>query len=307
LTLANAAKVKVIVIGASHSTIISEKLKSMGHNVYSLCSPGWLLTTQSVELLLDSIKKIEGFDNAICVIDGISNVTYRFEQEEGITYPPVKLGGKYHMAGKVVSSSKEQLVTSLNKLKPILELLKGEKIFLPPLPRYLYTSCCDLPDHCEGVGSDEVASGMVKIAVSARKTVRDFVHARVSKIWVPDILSFLCDDVSTPDKIASGIKNLYAKDGVHLNVKGYDLVANNLHKIIENKIAASVCVSGRSSAGHAGQPKQYYWKGFISPVGSSRPTNMAAFHHNRPVGGGKSLSKQHNSNSHKPYHRGPKN
>jgi hypothetical protein len=275
----------IILIGASHLNIVAKELQNQGHTVTNLCIPGWTPTDGNVSRLVDSIKAVEGHGDAIAILSVLSNVSYRFEQEEGEFYLPIKMGGKYHLPGKIVSSTKEQIFSALGKLKPVFDLLKGEKIFLSPLPRYLYNPCCENQDHCTNIGSEGHAPSMVDISVRIRKHTRDYLHSRFSKVWVPDALSMLvpgCDDSAT---VAEGLSPISAADGVHLTRDGYVLMTQVVLSLIENKVAPSICVSGGRAGGASGrQGKTFYWKGFVSPVGSSRPDNMAAYHPNRVTG-----------------------
>ena len=233
-----------------------------------------------MDTVINRVKNIPGYENATVILDVLSNVAFRFEQDEGDTYLPIKISGSYHMAGKIVPSSREQLHSHLRKLQPLLEVLRGEKVFLNPLPRYLYTPCCELPDHCVGLDSDTHAESIVGDTVAIRKMVRDYLHCRVSRVWVPDMLTALAPGRTGCADIAVGLKNLFAKDGVHLTPGGYELYGSNLHNIVTSKLSASVCVSG-GVPGQGTPNKSFYWKGFVSPVGSSRPSSAASFHGNR--------------------------
>ena len=63
----------------------------------------------------------------------------------------------------------------------------------------------------------------------------------------------------------------------HDGANKYCEVVKNL---LDEKISAPISVSG------SGKPKEFFWRGFVSPTGSSRPTNLPAVHPNRAVGGG---------------------
>jgi hypothetical protein len=249
-----------------------------------MCIPGWTPTEANVSKLVDTVKEVPGYESAIVVLDVLSNVAYRFEQEEGESFLPVKISGKYHMVGTIVGSTREQIFTCLNKLKPLLEILKGEKIFVSPLPRYIYVPCCDAEDHCLGLGSELHAAGIIDIAGTVRKYTRDYLHSRVSRVWVPDVLPLLVPGSTKSGDIAIGLKNMAARDGVHLTVDGYDKLTVIVEDFLKSKISAADLVSGSSNVNKAVRNKTFYWKGFVSPVGSSRPTNMAAFHDNRTGG-----------------------
>ena len=195
---------------------------------------------------------------------------------------PVKIGGRYHLPGKIAGSSKEQIFASLAKLKPVFDLLRGDKIFISPLPRYTHTACCQIEGHCVGVGTVGHAANMANISNAVRKLTRDFLHSRVSKVWVPDVLGMLLPDQSTDSVIDDRLRSMYSKDGVHLTVEGYKVLTGIYDSLIANKMSVQNSVSGSSAV--SGRNKTFFWKGFVSPVGSSRPDNLSSLHKNRAIG-----------------------
>ena len=171
------------------------------------------------------------------------------------------------------------------KIQPVLNNFPGYKIVLPPLPRYLHNPCCTVPSHCEDIGTPEYASEILAKTIGLRKIVRDFVHTRISNVWVPDTLGDILEKGGTgsgtvPEQ-AESLRYFYAEDGVHMSREGPNVYAEIVHKLIDERITASNSVSGR------GSQKEFFWRGYVSTVGSSRPSNIASFHNNRKTGGGK--------------------
>ncbi len=88
---------------------------------------------------------------------------------------------------------------------------------------------------------------------------------------------YICDEVKDKDNIIVCLRESCAADGVHFTDEGYATLSSNIHRSLESRffkccqsMSAAASVSGRG-----GRPGNFYWRGFMSPVGSTRPKNMA--------------------------------
>jgi len=244
-----------------------------------VCTPGWTPTSSNIAILLEKLKKVPSIDEAVVVLDLVSNVVFRFEDLECL-YLPIKVGRQYHMAGTVTVCSKESLNSILNSLKPIFDLCGGHKIVLPALPRYLFDPCCSTVGHCIGMGSDGYATNLLSKGAAARKVLKDHMISRYANVTVPDTLSLMFPECVSPESLCVSLKQIFSKDAVHFTEAGYSILGEVVQTIVEEKSAGSL-VSGSSCTG---QSTVYYWKGFASPVGTARPVKQATFHGNRQLG-----------------------
>jgi hypothetical protein len=75
-------------------------------------------------------------------------------------------------------------------------------------------------------------------------------------------------------EIALSLKHFIKKDGVHFNDDGMKCLANALSSHV---VGLSSGASKQNSAGisvvSGGKQRTYYWRGFVSPVGTCRPAN----------------------------------
>jgi len=274
----------VIIMGGSHAKRLVAELRQREIEVIDLSIPGWTPTEDNIKKLVDKISKLGNLANTTAICDMLSNVTYRFEQFDGTLCLSVNLDGKWHMPGKVTTCPKEAVKHMLNQLKPIFDLLPGMKLCLPPLPRYLYTPCCTSRGHCMDLEKQHYAADLIGKSQAIRKTMRDHLHATVSRIWVPDIYGGMFPESRTAEELAESFGRYSCNDGVHLTPDGYGLLADVVKTTITEQAASFLSVAGRRGGE---KPRDYYWRGFVSPIGSERPTNHGAFHHNRNAGGGK--------------------
>jgi hypothetical protein len=271
----------IIIAGGSNCKRLATMLTEKGVNLVDLTVPGWTPTTSNLSRLQKQVSDLDPGQDSIFISDMISNVSFGFEQLNGSVALPVKSGGTYHMYGKVTVNGKDSTYHVLEKLLPIFSALPGLKIVLPPLPRYLFSPCCEDISHCEEILDANYAPELFEKVAGLRKIIRDFLHSRVSNVWVPDTVSKLAGEHTSVTGQVDGLRNIFSSDGVHLSSNGADRYANIVKVLVDEKISAPLHVSG------GGKPREFFWRGFVSPTGSSRPSNMSAVHHSRQPGGGK--------------------
>jgi len=261
----------LLVLGGSHSRILAAELGDRGYEIMDMSIPGWVPTDYNIAKLDEALSKIESIEKYTVVMDFVSNYVFRFEQMDGTLALPYKVGGRYHMLSKVSVCSKESLVTVLDKLNNVMGRLTGPKICLPPLPRYLHNACCEEEGHCEGVDLPTHAPDLLGKCQGIRKLVKEYMVSKYGGVWVPDTVQQLLPECSNLGSLANGLKDLYARDNVHLTKQGYSKVADIIVECIKTKFSASVSVSGPQGGHHGEKPLSFFWRGFVSPVGSDRP------------------------------------
>jgi hypothetical protein len=277
---------KVVLIGSSHCARLAKELCDRGVECIDLCTPGWTPTAANVTAMGEKIAEIGIGKECVTVIDILSNITYRYEQFDGSLALPFKANGRYHMGGKVCVCSRDNVVQTLYSSREIFAQVQGRKIVLPPLPRYLYTPCCEDPTHCTGTGTSEHIRDTIESSVGLRKHIQDgLVKSGVTDFSVPDLLQQMLGEKSDFNRMGEKLRPLTSDDSVHLTVAGYARVADIVQKTIEStKDAAEITVPGDVPMPKPG----FYWRGFMSPVGSMRvKLGSITYKQNRVGGGGK--------------------
>ncbi len=77
---------------------------------------------------------------------------------------------------------------------------------------------------------------------------------------------------------------------MHFTQTGYEKITDSILECSENLLVKSVAssVPSLSAPVNPGKQHTYYWRGFLSPVGSERPKKpQAAYLQSHPSGGGK--------------------
>jgi hypothetical protein len=117
--------------------------------------------------------------------------------------------------------------------------------------------------------------GLTRLRAILKKQI---VSVGLDKAWVGEgVRDLVPPSVEDKDDIIVCLRESCAADGVHFTDEGYATLASNIHRLLEERfvkcgesVPAAVSVSGRG-----GWPGSFYWRGFLSPVGSTRPKNTA--------------------------------
>jgi len=281
----------LVLVGASHQKRTAQHLNSTGLKVIDLSHPGWSLTDHNIAKVVEDISGLVQTKNMVVVLDLISNSAYRFENiEDGSLSLPYKHEGKFHMDGRVTTCTLAQLHGLLSKAGPILDSIKGSKICIPPIPRYLKTPCCEAEGHCEGIAEHDHATELMSKTLALRRQMKDYMVSKgIPQSWVPDIPGLLFPDCNTTAETAASFSDLTLTDGVHLSDDGYAKLAKVLVSVAKDRLVANSTV-----AGSTGTDRMYYWRGFCSPVGSARPKQTQNSYREQHSGGGKWLQQRQN-------------
>jgi len=283
----------LIVIGASHMSRVVPHLRTHAVEVIDLSVPGWKVTDRNVKQLVEEIGKLGHIDNAIGILDLASNTTFRYENpDDGTLSLPYKHDGRYHMDGKVTTSTPDMTQTLLDRAGPLLDAIPGLKVCIPPLPRYLRTPCCDTDGHCDGMNDPDYVTELIGKTLGVRKQMRDHLINRGGpSCWVPDTVRMLVPGINSTAEIGIAMCDLSAEDGVHLIDSGYRKLAETIIETVHTRTLANSDIAGKSEKG-----RSFYWRGFTSPVGSARAKNTNFCYKETHPGGGKWKDQQRNKN-----------
>ncbi len=126
---------------------------------------------------------------------------------------------------------------------------------------------------------------------------------------MPDLVGNLLPACNGLKEKAVGLKHIMSADGVHFTKHGYEKLAETVVKCCKTQFEKSVSAASIVSARPAGtRQKTFYWRGFVSPVGSSRPASRtAAYLAAHPGGGGKWRNKSVNTGKNADKKQGGRN
>jgi hypothetical protein len=267
-TMDTACKHTLVAIGGSNMGRLVQELRHIGFTIQDLSKPGWSPTPANIALVESELSKMQITEDNVALMDILANHAFRFEQEDGNLALPIKMGGTHHMLGTVRVCSKDTVQGTITKCKNILAKFTGTKVIIPPLPRHLFTSCCNDQGHCTDTGTQTHTHTLIESTLGLRKHIKDsLVKIGTKNFVVPDTLQKVVNENSDVVKMASELRGICADDGVHLTQTGYRKLADTVSKTV-NECArpAAVIISGGDAAARTG----FYWRGFVSPVGSLR-------------------------------------
>ncbi len=312
------SKKTVHLFGGSNMRKIVPELEKHNFTVIDHTIPGWVPTPSNIAKLTELIEIAEPADYVVA--DLLGNVTHRYTQADGTLAMPYKVESRYHFEGEITVCTLVNLKSIIDNLKPALLKCRCHLVLTPPLPRHLHNSCCLSRDHCTNVGSEmhpEKMLGSLNTIRTAYATNLDLIGQK--DYSVPDLLKLSMPACSGLPEYAAALRTHMSNDGVHFSESGYKCLATGLASHLQSiplrnpkkKSAGLLNFSGVKKTGK----QSFYWRGFVSPVGTARPTNHKAAYmqsHSNPVagrgpaGGGKWRSSNQSIHSRTPYGGGKK-
>ena len=142
---------------------------------------------------------------------------------------------------------------------------------MPPVPRFLTGGCCEDATHSTNTGNTSYKEDLLEKVSHVHKVLRDeVVGSSLSGVWVPDIISGLAggEGADSDNNVrVSNISNLFSAERVHLTTLGYKRLAVCITvgvKSSKDKMISADCTV-------SGVVRSFFWRGFVSSHGSTRP------------------------------------
>jgi hypothetical protein len=291
---------KLILVGASNLRRTAVHLASQGYEIIDMCTPGWMATPGSIEVLVGKLKVHAGTENFAIILDLFGNSTYRYELYDGSTSLPYKGGGVHHLAGSVHVCDEKIFAKLIEIAGPLFDLWPDcLRIVVPPQPRYLFNGCCVDPSHCTNIGKDSYTDKLLGAVIGLRALLKKVLSRRLAGNFriVDSCCAILkAADMQIKDRVLA-LQPLMADDNVHLSSEGYKNCASNIDHAVTFAQARrnTPRLQNRPNFLSVSGQKRFHWRGFTSPVGATSK-----------VSGRASLIKSPRDRPHKslPYSRG---
>jgi len=215
-------RMKFLTIGGSHSIREGKSLAAKGYDVLTCAIGGWKPTESACKEMTASVEKsLASLTNDdIVVVHCWDNIAFMARTEEGGDLPIRKdEKGKHHVEGEIVLAGKDRLYMFFKNCIPFLKLLDGRRVlFLTPMPRYIYTSCCTASEHAPNRVEDDFERVIRQKLIEVRDYFKDFIFT--SGIRGTVLNPGLC----VPEADEDG-NRLWGTDPVHPLQAGYDKIA----------------------------------------------------------------------------------
>jgi hypothetical protein len=264
----------VVMVGASNMRRLIPHIKAAGYEVIDLTQSSWLATPDNIEKIAEKIRSLRLEPDHITILELFGNSMYRYRQFDGTMALPFRAGSSFHMEGAVGVCDDNSFVNLCANLGPVFEACGSScKIVIPPLPRYLYNSCCPNKHHCTNRTEDGYQLNMLKNTTHFRAVLKDaLLNSCTERFFVLDGVGGLLGvpagtNRGTALENITDLKNHCLPDGVHYTDSGYA----NLAKVICG--AAAGVLNGQLTKAEpqkvSGKPagSVYFWRGFSSPNG----------------------------------------
>jgi hypothetical protein len=179
------------------------------------------------------------------------------------------------MPGEVKVCNDETFKKLIGIVAPVFSFSAGlSKIVILPLLRYVFDTCCSQDTHCTNVRGEKHASEILNKADHLRNVMKGELNRlgvpnfRVTEGWT----NILGVKYTSREDNVSALRHFTTADGVHFTRDSYENLANAIHNTVtsKDKIAAVNSRAGNRRRG------TFFWRGFISPNGSTRPKFSSA-------------------------------
>ena len=184
------------------------------------------------------------------------------------------------MLGEIVPYRDENIVGQVCGLQGVLSLLKDiKKVFIPPIPRFVFGGCCANKTHASNTSAPEHSGKMLTEHTQQRHTItKILVDMKTTTFRVTDILCiFVTSHESLTDK-ARKLSTFTHKDNMHLTPTGYKLLAEELLLDCNSLAAKQHSAVKQTKAATSTPPsEEKFWRGFSTTQGVGRTSTTATF------------------------------
>jgi hypothetical protein len=260
----------VTFVGASNLGYCMAHFSDPSLSAVGVTIAGWNPCPENINKMIAAVEEKAKVSTAF-VFDLLGNSSVRYEQFDGTTSLPFKSNGRFHLAGKVTTTSPDIFKKVVQAITPIMKAVGNKPcIVLPPLPRYVYARCCNDSGHCTNAGDPEYQSFMMSGFVRLKNDlIKQLVHNGLSNFKVMDT----CCVTAVPATAKIGerlaeLKKVSSGDGVHFTAEGYKHMARRI----------SECIKTLTGNPKTTKQKSYFWRGFRSRRGSSAVANAGGLH-----------------------------
>jgi len=167
------------------------------------------------------------------------------------------------------------------------------KVIVPPLPRYLSAGCCSDSSHCKNRADPKFGEKILESVGTARAVIKEKLMGWGTKNFrVLDGIGALAGSGSgiRPNKkdLIQALSRNQTRDGVHWNQEGQKNLAQGIAGCFKTLMDLS---RTNDTAANPVSGRQFFWRGFRSPSGSSARSRIQAHgtrggHHRGGRGGG---------------------
>ena len=137
------------------------------------------------------------------------------------------------------------------------------KIFIPPIPRFVFGSCCTNTTHGSNTKSDTHKAHNINEHIRQRHTIIKSLNSTgITNHKVINIMHCLREGPDTEEKRLICLKKVTHRDNVHLSTEGYAKIAAGILDAVQQLTARP-----RVQGGPPGGMEISGWHGFVTTTG----------------------------------------
>ncbi len=250
---------KVIMMGGSHSSRLTDELDETCLDVTDISVRGWKLTDEAVEEKVKELKEIVAtYDEkrTTIVYQLFDNVSYMVKKPDGTRCLPQKgRDGRYHVEGKLDVVCRDEIKKMVSTSIPLLRAGgQCRKVILTPAGRYRYNPCCTTVEHVSNIRDRNYRRWRDEKLTELRGIVRDYVRMRnIKRATVIEMGQLLTPSAGQSEYLHE--EEVWGDDPVHLTSKGYGMVAAGLESLIYEKRGEEREAEEKESQGPSKKPR----------------------------------------------------
>jgi hypothetical protein len=231
---------KVLLVGASNLSHSLPYFTDPSLSFVDITQPGWIASPENIKKLREQLETIATEPVGI-VFDLLGNSSVRYEQFDGTTALPFKSNGRFYFGRKVVTTPKDIFKKVVESVNPILKT-KGNTpcVIVPPLPRYLFSRCCNDESHCTNEKEEKFAEHLLAGFLQLRTDlIRQLVQCGLTNFKVLDsCCTTSCEKTAIIQQRLVSLRETTKKDGVHFNEKGSGSLATRAIGCLKSLMSA---------------------------------------------------------------------
>jgi hypothetical protein len=244
---AGSEKPKILTIGGSHAGRVGDEFESRGYTVLKVCTPGWRANKHPVLEIIPKVKEALATlsEKDVIIIECLDNTAYYARTEEGGDIPVRRwINKEFHVEGELTLATQERQAIMLENLEPLFALLRNRiVVFVTPMPRYLYVSCCDRTDHATNRTNEDFEEEL-------RRSLGEFRLNTKKLLFLKNHRFKILDPSPALPLVDKDGENVWGQDPVHPLKHGYELMVD----LFEDEISALLSKGGKRAGGRLQPP-----------------------------------------------------
>jgi hypothetical protein len=241
-------KIRTVFVGASHMTRLADE---MGHDVVNLAFPGFRPKEEMLNEIACKLAELKLGKKDTVVCDLLSNVVFMGTNSDGLPSEAIRAeDGSYHIVGSLTiapPSLTKKILAGCSKLAHALK--ETGTVLVSPIPRYVFSKCCDNSDHIENFEDPELDEEVVLGLEGVKKILQNWAidHDLCFEIIDPTLLSDT-RDLGLRERTTSTGQRLWLQDDpVHLTTDGYRDIAQAIaDSVVSCPVEDSASATGSS-------------------------------------------------------------